>query len=60
MGKKLMAEALDIIFRSGWTFCGTVFLVAVCGWSASLPFMWWYKMKQINMTRTHWLHEYGN
>tara|TARA_B100001778_G_C18316208_1_gene506613 strand:- start:421 stop:588 length:168 start_codon:yes stop_codon:yes gene_type:complete len=55
-----MAEALEVIFRSGWTFFGTIVLVMFLGWALSMPFFWWYKMKQINMSRSYWLHDYGN
>ena len=45
-----MAEALEVIFRSGWTFFGTIVLVMFLGWALSMPFFWWYKMKKA-MTR---------
>jgi hypothetical protein len=54
-----MAEALDIVFRNAWTFCGTCMLIISIGWALAMPFFWWYKLKQLRMARQYWGQDYN-
>ncbi len=52
-----MAEALSFIFSSFWTYFGTLFLIYSCGHSLSMPFYWYYKLKQNKMNKSAWFNE---
>lgn len=54
-----MAEVLEVIFRDFWTFFGTCWLITISGWALSFPFFWWYRMKQLRMSKSYW-ELYGN
>lgn len=52
-----MAEALNIIFNNFWTFSGTIIIILSIGYSLSLPFFWYYKLKQIKLNQSTWHHQ---
>ena len=54
-----MSELLEFIFSSGWVYFGTLFLIYSIGYAVSIPFMWYYKLKQHKLTKTMWQHK-GN
>ena len=52
-----MEEGLNFIFSSFWTYFGTVFLIYACGHALSMPFYWYYKLKQHKMNKSVWFDE---
>ena len=49
-----MAEALEVIFFSFWNWMGTVFLILSIGNALALPFYWYYRLKQQQLTKSYW------
>jgi len=52
-----MKEVLEYIFSSGWVYFGTLWLIYSLGYALSIPFMWYYKMKQQKMAKSVWGHK---
>jgi len=49
-----MAESLNIIFSSFWTWGGTIVLILAFGNALALPFYWYYRLKQQQLTKSYW------
>lgn len=49
-----MGEALTIIFSSFWCWAGTMALVTSTGWALAFPFYWYYRLKQMQLSRSYW------
>lgn len=47
-----MTDALIFIFSSFWVFMGFNIIILVVGYSASIPFYWWYKLKQFKTAKS--------
>jgi hypothetical protein len=52
-----MEEVLIFIFSSFWTYTGTLFLIFCTGYSAAIPFYWYYKLKQNKLNKSIWNHQ---
>jgi hypothetical protein len=52
-----MAEALNIIFQNFWNFCGTIIIIFSIGNALSMPFYWYYKLKQYKLNKSVWGHQ---
>ena len=51
-----MKEVLEFIFSGFWVFFGTCLLIMIIGHAVSLPFFWYYKVRQIRLSKSIWKH----
>jgi len=51
-----MKDVLEFVFSSFWVYMGTLFLIYSVGYSLSIPFHWYYKLKQSKLNRSVWKH----
>jgi len=49
-----MTELMQFIFSSFWVWAGTIALITSVGYALSIPFHWWFKIRQIRMNRVTW------
>jgi len=52
-----MEETLKFIFSNFWVYLGFLFLIYTIGHALSMPFYWYYKLKQYKMNKSTWFNE---